>query len=185
LTAGKHSQEAHLRVVLHHDGRYQLLFFADLIGFDLYAGPHGVQNLLRSSWHATGQVHTHTPAGRQVGPPRVMPENFVGKAKLYSGGYTGSDWSYKPKPNSSHRQTLVLERHAIERGLTIDLWAVETNRLDLIAEVLGQYSGSRGVELVSHATTDWTRPQLVAVAGTLALAAWAALQKSEDTGKRV
>lgn len=109
MTAPQFSQEADLRVVLRSEGRYQLLFFARLQEFDLYTGPGGLKNLLRSSWHGTGKVHIHTPEGRKVGVPRVMPEEFRGCAKLYSGGYSGTDWSYRPKPDSHTRRTLILE----------------------------------------------------------------------------
>ena len=97
-------QEAHLRVVLHNEGRHQLMCGADLRGFDLYAGPAGFKNMLRSSWHETGQVHLHTPVGRKIGPPRIRPEQFQGNVKLFSGGYTGIDWSYRPKLDSSTRR---------------------------------------------------------------------------------
>jgi hypothetical protein len=184
MARGKYQQEAHLRVALHHEGRYQLLLFADLLGFDLYAGPHGVQNQLRSSWHETGQVHTHTPEGRKIGPPRVMPRRFEGTAKLYSGGYIGPDWSDQPQSDSSTRRTLILDKRSIERSLALDIWAVEAMRDDLVAEVLAEYSGERGIELVSHVTVDWTSPQLMAVAGTLTLAAWESMTRSTDAGGR-
>ncbi|MEQ1844714.1 MAG: hypothetical protein ABL983_03950 [Nitrospira sp.] len=184
MARGKYQQEAHLRVVQHHEGRYQLLFFADLLDFDLYAGPHGVQNVLRSSWHETGQVHIHTPEGRKLGPPRVMPQHFEGTAKLYSGGYTGPDWSYRPKPDSLTRRTLILDKRSIERSLTLDIWAIEAMRDDLVAEVLAEYSGARGIDLVSHATVAGTRPQLMAVAGTLTLPAWDSLRSPMGAGGR-
>jgi len=173
----KTTQEAHLRVVLHHEGKYQLLFFADFENFDLYAGPHGTRNLLRSSWHATGQVHTHTPAGREDGTPQVPPEDFKGRERLYSGGYTGNDWSYKPKPDSPIRRTLVIDQHAVERNIMLDLWAVEKGRADLVAEILAEYDGSKGIELVSYLPIDWSQPQLVVVVGTMTLASWTALQE--------
>ena len=165
-------QEAHVRVVLHDEGKYQLMLFVDLVNLDLYAGPHGVRNKLRSSWHETGKVHIHTPAGRQIGPPRVMPENFTGRDKLYSGGYTGNDWSYRPKPDSSTRRTLLVDKPSVSRCCLCDIWAVERGKEELIDQVLGDYDGSRGIELVSFLTVDWTQPQLMAVIGTLTLAAW-------------
>jgi hypothetical protein len=184
MTGGRFHQEAQLRVVLRNEGRYQLLCFADLKGFDLYAGPHGVRNKLRSSWHRTGQAHLHTPAGRQIGPPRVMPEHFEGKAKLFSGGYTGPDWSYQPKPDSPTRRTLIVDKRSIESGLACDIWAVEAGRDDLVGEILAEYSGSGGIELVSHVRVAWTRPQLVGVVGTLTLAAWESSMRAQAKGVR-
>lgn len=178
MSAAKYSQEAHLRVALHDAGRFQLQCFADLLGFDLYAGPHGVRNMLRSTWHESGKVHTHTPAGRQVGPPRVIPERFEGKERLFSGGYSGPDWSYRPKPDSATRRTLILEQHTVGRGLTLDIWAVEAQRADLVAEVLAEYALMRGIELISYALIDSTRPQLMAVASTLSLDADASFRRT-------
>lgn len=180
MTVPQFSQEADLRVALRSEGRYQLLFFARLQGFDLYAGPGGLKSLLRSSWHGTGKVHIHTPEGRKVGAPRVMPEEFRGCAKLYSGGYSGTDWSYRPKPDSPTRRTLILESIAVERGLSLDLWAVEPQRDDLVAEILAEYRGLKGIELISHTLVDWTRPQLMAVAGTLTAAAGEASRRSSS-----
>lgn len=184
MSTGNFPQEAHLRVVLHNEGRHQLLCFVDLLDFDLYSGPHGVQNMLRSSWHRTGQVHVHTPEGRKIGPPRVMPEQFQGKAKLFSEGYTGPDWSYRPKLDSSTRRTLILDKRSIERSLACDIWAVEAGRDDLVAAVLAEYNGSDGIDLVSHVRVDWTRPQLMAVAGTLTLAAWESLKRPQGGSGR-
>jgi hypothetical protein len=182
MAIGTRLQEAHLRVVLHDAVRYQLLMFVDLQGSDLYAGPHGVQNKLRSTWHESGKVHIHTPEGRKVGPPRVMPEHFQGKAKLYSGGYGGTDWSYRPKADSPTRRTLIINRTFVERSLALDIWAVEPQRNNLVAEVLAEYSGLHGIDLVSYARVDWTHPQLMAVAGTLTLSAWEALWRSMGSG---
>lgn len=172
-------QEAHLRVVLQDEGKYQLMLFADLVNFDLYAGPHGVRNKLRSSWHETGKVHIHTPAGRQIGPPRVMPENFTGRNRLYSGGRMGNDWSYRPKPDSSTRRTLLVDKSSVMRGCSCDIWAVEKGREELIEQVLGEYESSNGLELVSFLSVAWTRPRLMAVVSTLKLASWESLMRSQ------
>ena len=180
MVVANSKQEAHLRIAIHDSGKYQLILFADLVGFDLCAGPHGARNLLRSSWHETGKVHVHTPAGRLIGAPRVMPEKFVGKSMLYSGGFTGTDWSYRPKPDSPSRRTLLIEKAQTERALNCVIWGVERGRDDLVNEVIAEYDGSKGLELVSHITVDWTQPQLVATVSTLTMAAWTSLNATKD-----
>ena len=171
-------QKAHLRVALHDNGKYQLVLRADVKGFEIYAGPHGARNLLRSSWHETGMVHIHTPAGRKIGKPQVRPERFTGKAQLYQGGYIGLDWSYRPKPDSKTRRTLLIEKQASSRPLNCAIWAIERNQSDLLKEVLASYDGSRGLVLVSHLAIDWTQPRLLAVVSTLSDTAWASLNAS-------
>lgn len=169
-------QEADLRVVTHREGQYQLLFFARMHDFDLYAGPARMKKLLRSSYHASGAVHTHTPEGRLDGEPRMMPKDFRGRENLYSGWSSGTDWSYRLKPNSSTRLTLIIESMAMERGLMLDLWAVEPQRDDLVTEILEEYGNKKGVELISSARVDWTRPQLMVVASTLTVASYEAFK---------
>lgn len=178
MAARLFNQEADLRVVLRREGRYQLLFFARLHDFDLYAGPAHMKKLLRSSYHASGHVHTHTPEGRIDGPRRMMPKDFREREKMYSGGYTGTNWSYRQKPNSATRLTLIIEWMARERGLMLDLWAVEPQRDDLVAEILEEYRGKNGIELISHERVHWTCPQLVIVASTLTVASWEAFRRS-------
>ena len=53
----------------------------------------------------------------------------------------------------------------------LDIWAVESMKDDLVAEVLAEYKAKPAIELVSHVIVDWTRPQLMAVAGTMTFAA--------------
>ena len=175
------SQKAHLRIALHDNGKYQLVLRANVDGFDIYAGPHGMKNLLRSSWHETGKVHIHTPIGRELGKPQVRPESFTGKAKLYQGAYIGPDWSYRPKSDSAVRRTLLIEKPRDGRPLNCAIWAIEQGRIDLVNEVLTEYDGSRGLALVAHAATEWTQPSLLAVVSTLSDTAWASLNASTRT----
>jgi hypothetical protein len=108
-----------------------------------------------------------------------MPENFTGRERLYSGGYVGNDWSYRPKPDASTRRTLFVDKSSVMRGFSCDIWAVEKGREDLIDQVLGEYNGFKGLELVSFLTVAWTQPQLMAVVGTLKLASWESFMRSQ------
>lgn len=169
------SQKANLQLVLHDNGKYQLILAANVEDFDIYVCPHGTRNKLRSSWHETGKVHIHTPVGRKVGVPQVRPEEFGGKANLYQGGYSGSDWSYRPKQDSETRRTLLIEKPWAGRPLNCAIWAVERGRSDLVKEVLNEYDGSRGLTLVTYLIADWTQPSLLAVVSTLSDIAWTSL----------
>ena len=187
-------QKAELRVVLHNNGRYHLLLYANLNGFELVHGPglhmHGFEPLpgsterqkvdLRSVWHETGSTNMHTPIGVQS-RQKVRPEIFQGKEQL-GGASSGGliSWDYRPRQESKIRRTLIVDTPDwVGGGCTAALWAVEKGRDDLVGEIVTPkgYVG-RMVEVVGYIRSEWTHPQLVALLQTLTPQAHGALEHS-------
>ena len=174
-------QKAELRVVLHNSGRYHLLLWAKLNGFDLVIGSGAKiqSNIdLRTTWHKSGSVNTHTPVGvssRQ----RAKPEDFTGKELLgavSSGGVIG--WDYPLKTDTKSRRTLVVDTTSwLGGGCSAALWAVEPGRDDLVEDIVAA-AGLKGIEIVGYVQSEWTKPQLVVLLQTLTPQAQATLERS-------
>ena len=176
-------QKAEIRVVLRQDDQYATAFFATLKGEDLYYGPRlriGDETF-RASYHASGKQHLRTPMGRKINEPLTRPRDLKGKKKLgaSSGNPTMLQWGYKPKPDTATRRTVILDNAQLRYpSWTVDLWAIEAGRDDLVAEALRDYENC-GV-VVASVRADWPQPQLLAVVWTLTPEGWIALERSSQ-----
>jgi len=111
------SQAAELRVALELDGKHALIAQANLKGTDIYCGtpPRPVggkkREIVRSSFHAGGPTRLHGfGLATQAGHLGMRPDEVKGAVLLAGGGPGGMlDWTYKVRPDSSTRKTLVLQ----------------------------------------------------------------------------
>ena len=175
-------QRASLRVVLRDAGRYATVCYLSLTRKgDLYFGtslaPFDPQ-VFRTSYHKDGTRFTRLPKGRQPERHETPPIELKGKVKLgaSSGDSRMLRWDYTPKADSRKRHTLILESQDLPRSWTVDLWAIESRRKDLVGEILADYP-PHGVVL-AYVQADWCQPQFLAVIWTLSGKAWAALERS-------
>lgn len=166
MGASERKQRAELRVVLRRGSSYALALRATIRGEDLYCAvdrePRG--EVLRTSWHSSGATHTYVYGSKRVPYSKGTPlREFTGKLRLWgaSSDPDDLDWSYRPKKDSAWRRTLVVDVAEVCRPFSIDCWAVEAERDDLIGEAFAE--SRRFNVVVSSIRIEWSRPQLLAI----------------------
>ena len=176
-------QRADLRVVLFDGQRHALYWRVNMTGNNIYTGTQRLRRreIFRLSYHESGHSNLAV-MGRPV-PSDCKPslDNFMGKFKVaaFSGDRSSLPWNYRLKQDSAIRRNFVLDLRSFLDipSWTVELWAVEAGRPDLVTEILlTEYEG--GGRVLTHLHADWTVPELLLVAWTLTPEAWAALERS-------
>ncbi len=178
-------QRAEVRIVADAAQDHALLMQVSVKGEDIYCGvclPDGWQ-MLRQSYHASGQAHVHTPAGRLLHEPRTPPASFEGRHRLFGGSpdLTLARWGYSPRPDTGKRRTLRLPVGDLQRqpGWSIAVWLVERGRDDLITDTLAEHGVILGSTVV-----EWTQPMVLAFVWTMSPEKWARLPGSPLVPRR-
>ena len=168
------AQRAEVRIVVDALQDQALLMQVTLKGEDIYCGvclPDG-REMLRQSYHASGQAHIHTPAGRQLHQPGTPPASFTGRRRLFGGSpdLTLSRWGYRPRPDAGKRRTLRLPVQDLltQPGWSVAVWLVERGRDDLIAETLDEHD-----VILGSTAVEWTQPMVLAFAWAMSADKWA------------
>lgn len=164
-------QKAELRVIVVDGSRYALIVRATLDDEDLYCAVQKTHQgeALRQTYHKSGKRHTYVRETlRLLDDPSVPLRNFAGREKVWgvSPDLQGLDWSYKPKSDSPTRSSMILNLADLPEMWSVELWCIEKGRQDLVSEMLSSYPG--GLGKLQHVLIDWTQPQLLAIALTLA-----------------
>lgn len=160
-------QKGELRVVIQHEERYALYWYAKLTGEDLYTGT-GAKFFqgARVSHHASGKGHAHVGRGQRLtAEPSQAPGRLIGKDKITSWSYDLAmlDWDYhQPKRDAVHRRTLVLDQP--QSSVSVDLWILQPHQPHLVREVLDEY---RQMRLLGQLHIAVTKPELFAVVWTM------------------
>lgn len=159
-------QKAELRLVTRRGEEYGLLWQANLISHDVYAGTPHPAVWTKISYHASGAGHIHvTPAGdRIIGPPSQPTKGLRGKEKVGGWSHQFTQWGYRLKPNTTRRKNLVLEE-PYPRPLTVDLWLLQKDTPALVNEVLSEYR--EVLRVISPLHVAGTDPELFAVVYTM------------------
>ena len=164
-------QKAALRVVVTDGNDHGLFWQASLSGYDVYSGPPRIPqgDILRHSHHETGQTHLHLPDRRVAESQNTSLKSIAGKLRI-AGPLSGTIKTdgYRCKQDNKWRRTFVVDvRNLAVRNLSVELWAVEKARPDLIGEITSDtYDDFR--LLVGSIHADWTDPELLAPIWTLA-----------------
>lgn len=136
---------------------------------------------LRQSYHASGQGHVHTPAGRLRHDDSVPTAAFTGSRRLWGASVDPGlvSWNYTPKSDTPKRSTLILDRGTVGQypSCTVDVWAVETARTDLVEEVLSTYQ-----VVIAHVLAANDAPWLLAIAWSITLEAARSLDEAIGRG---
>jgi len=175
-------QRAELRLYLRYGSECALAWQATLTGFDVYAGipkaPGAQPETLRGSFHASGKSHLHVTQGRIILDPLPPLRDTRGAVKLAGWSIEPGELREAPPPDTSYRQTLVLDPVAIvvpSNSWTVYLWAIERGRRDLVESTLEQARGLHRVLGSLHA--DWTDPELLAIVTTISERMWEMVTK--------
>ena len=179
---------ADLRVVMHDGVRHALYWTATLQGSDIYAGPPHVRRrkIFRISYHESGELRLYLLGRDPKLTASTPPASIIGKVRLghWSHILNTVRWDYRPKKDSKKRKSLIIDVCKLEvpDSLTVELWAVELGRNELISEILeDDFSEAR--QRLGYLHADWTRPLLLVTVWTMAPKVRAALERSIKASK--
>ncbi len=179
------TQRAEIRIVADAPQDHALLMQVSVRGEDVYCGvclPDG-REMLRQTYHASGQAHIHTPAGRQLHEPRTPPASLTGRHRLFGGSpdLRLARWGYSPRPDTGRRRTLRLPADDLltQPGWSVAVWLIEQGRDDLIAEILDEHD-----VIIGSTVVEWTQPIVLAFAWTMSPEKWARLPGQSPVDRR-
>ena len=148
---------------------HSLLLAATHSGTDLYCSLQGLAGpMLTSSYHQSGKGHTKVPGKiRLLDDDTVSLALFRGRVRLWKGQWPMDelDWNYKLRRDSDTRRSLVLEFDELSGSWSVEIWAIEACRSDLVDETLDE--GEHIEPRFAHVLISWTQPQLLAVARSM------------------
>jgi hypothetical protein len=165
------TQQADLRIVVKRSAEHGLVAWVRITNEDLYCGIRGEsgEELFRTSYHESGQVHIYLFDGKKRDTPRseVPLGLFRGCTRLWAIGVDldHAHWRYRPSREAPTRRNFVIDLDTAPLPISIDIWIIERGRGELLVDIMREYTPPNPIkQLISSSLVDWTHPWVYAVA---------------------
>jgi hypothetical protein len=170
-------KQAELRIYLtRSDGQAALAGRLTVRGANLYIATvmPGWGEAMRHSLHESGQSHLYitgeTRRIRHEHPVDAPPADLRGATVLVSASAPSPldpqlEWTYKPKPDRASRRNLAIEAETMPSSWSIDFWAIEPGRQDLVDAAVEELAAR--FQVLGHVLLDTTTPWILAVAWSI------------------